>query len=142
MKTTEQLLADLSEAMGDKANLKAGATLPKDLVSAANSITELTARIAALESDKAKLTADVAAITKERDDAKAEVTKVNGDNATLKSEKTTVEAAVAKKVAELGLSDGGGKQPDAKSDEKLTATEKVMKAKGVKTLDELYALKK
>lgn len=147
MKTTETLLADIAALTGDKTKLKAGVNLPADLVSAANSIADLTAKIVALEGDKAKLAAgatlptdlvaaanSIATLTKERDEAKGQVTK-------LESEKTTFEKAVAAKVAELGLSDKGGKKDDSKSDAKLTVTEKVMKAKGVSTYAELLALK-
>lgn len=141
MKTTEQLLADIAALTGDASTLVAGATLPKDLVTAANAVATLTGENATLKSEKTKLTTDlatanatVASVTSERDTLKTE-------NATLKAEKTTFDNAVAKKVSELGLADKGGKKDDAKAGVKLTATEKVMQAKGVKTYAELLALK-
>jgi hypothetical protein len=149
-KSLDELLADLGLLTGDKAQLKAGAKLPENLVAAGNSIAELTARIVALEGDKAKLAAgatlptdlvtaanSIATLTKERDDAKGQVTKLEG-------EKKTVDEAVAAKVAALGISDKGGRKAEDvdAGGKKLTATEQVCKAKGVKTYAELLALKK
>lgn len=138
-KTLDELLADITAMTGDKGKLKAGANLPADLVTAANSIADLTAKITALEGEKGQLTADLATakqtigtVTKERDDAKASVTKLEG-------EKQTVEKAVAAKLVELGISDNGKVKTDPKAEAKMTATERVLAAKGVKTLAELEA---
>lgn len=132
MKTTEQLLGDIEALTGDNTKLVAGATIPKDLVTAANAVATLTAENATLKSDKTKLTTDLAA-------ANTSVTTLTTENAALKSEvtalkaeKKTLDEAVAAKVAELGFSDKGGDKNKAKAgDEKLTTTQKVLKAKGI-----------
>lgn len=132
MKTTEQLLADIGAHTGDKTKLAANATLPTDLVTAANTVATLTGENTALKSDKDKLTKDLATanaavttVTKERDEANAKVTKLEG-------EKKTVEEAVAAKLVELGISDGKKKGDEGKAGEaKLTKTQQCLKAKGL-----------
>ncbi len=94
---------EIAKLKGDSAKLVAGAALPTDLVSAANTID---------------------ALTKERD--------------TLKANSTSVEAAVAKEVAKLGLL-SGKPAPTGAPKGKLTMTEQVLAARGVKTLEELNA---
>jgi len=90
------LESDVAKLKGDNSKLVAGATLPTDLVSAANDIAALTKERDTLKAEKTTLDAavaanDIAALTKERD--------------TLKAEKTTLDAAVAAKVAALGIKD-------------------------------------
>ncbi len=99
------LTGEVAKLKGDATKLVAGATMPTDLVSAANTI---------------------ATLTKERDD--------------LKAGQSTLAVEVAKEVAKLGIV-GGGKKDAAKTEpgKKLTLTEKVLAAKGVKTLEELNA---
>ena len=143
-RTLDELISENAALTGDKAKLKTGATLPADLVGAANTIADLTARIVALEGDKTKLATgatmptdlvsagnSIASITKERDDAKAEVTKLTG-------EKKTVEQAVAAKLTELGITDKGAKiAKPGKADEKLSLTQQCLKANGHKTDEKL-----
>lgn len=101
---------------GDKAKLVAGATLPADLVTAANSIFTLTAELEAvnqkastLEGDKTKLVAgatlptdlvtaanSIATLTKERDDAKATIAAPAG----------AIQTAAAAKAAEITAAQG------------------------------------
>ena len=96
------LTSELAKVKGDSTKLAAGATLPTDLVSAANEIAQLKA-----------------------------------ENTQMKGEKVSVEAAVAKEVAKLGLV---SKKPDAAGGDAKkpqTLTEKVLALRGVKSLEEL-----
>lgn len=132
MKTTEQLLADNAALTGDVTLLVAGATLPKDLVTAANAVATLTGENATLKSDKTKLTTDLATANATVTTVTNENAALKAENATLKAEKKTVDEAVAAKVAELGLADKGAKNGEqAKGDVKLTTTQKILKAKGL-----------
>jgi hypothetical protein len=145
MKTTEQLLADITALTGDQTKLAAGVTLQTDLVTASNAVANLTAERDAARADVVKLTGDkaklaegatlptdlvaaansIANLTKQLADANAKV-------AGLEAAKQTVEQAVAAKLVELGVTDKGGKKDEKAKDggEKLTLTQKALKAKG------------
>jgi roadblock/LC7 domain-containing protein len=93
---------EIAKLKGDSTKLVAGATLPADLVAAANSIFSLTSEVA-----------------------------------TLKASAKTVDEAAAAKIVALGFTDSakkGGASDQAKKPQ--TLTEKVLEAKGCKTLDE------
>jgi len=95
---------EVAKLTGDKAKLVAGATLPTDLVSAANSIAALTT-----------------------------------ENATLKNNAKTVDEAAAAKIVALGFTDktkAGGADASKKPQ---TLTEKVLEAKGCKSIEDLNA---
>ena len=98
------LTGEVTKLKGDATKLVAGATIPTDLVSAANTI---------------------AALTKERDD--------------LKAGQSNLATEVAKEVAKLGIVGGTKEAAKTEPGKKLTLTEKVLAAKGVKTIDELNA---
>lgn len=97
------LTADVARLTGDKTKLVAGATLPTDLVSAANSL-------AAKDAEIAKLNAG----------------------------QTSVETAVAKEVAKLGLISKGN-DTKANDGKKLSLTEQVLKARGATSIPDLNA---
>lgn len=97
-----------------------------------------------LTSDLATARQTIATLTAERDAAKAsltaeqeKVTALNGEVTALKAEKQTLDSAVAKKVASLGIKDNSQAASETKpSDKKLTLTEKVLAAQGCKSLAE------
>jgi len=131
-------LAQLTALKGDTAKLAApGLSLPANLVEAANSIHGLTkerddfkGKFQTLTGDKSKLLAGATLPT--------DLVAAANEIATLKAEKISLDEAVAKKVAALGMVDTKDKKSG--SDEgakKPTLTEKLLAAKGVKSLEEL-----
>lgn len=105
---------------------------------------QLTAELATARESLKAATTQIAALTAERDAAKnqlaAEQEKVaalTGEMTALKAEKQTLDTAVAKKVATLGIKDNTQATSEAKpTDKKLSLTERVLAAQGCKTLAE------
>jgi hypothetical protein len=140
-------LAQLTTLKGDPTKLVAGATLPADIVSAANSIFTIAGerdsalnkltieqgKVVTLTGEKTQLSADLVT-------AKASIVSLTAERDTLKAEKTTLDAAVASKLAALGIVDNTkAKSTAAAGEKKPTLTEQVLAAQGCKTLAESEA---
>jgi hypothetical protein len=105
---------------------------------------DVIAQNAQLTADLAIAKQTIATLTAERDTAKASltaeqdrVTALTSEVAALKAEKQTLDTAVAKKVATLGIKDNAEATAETKpTDKKLTLTERVLAAQGCKTLAE------
>jgi hypothetical protein len=137
------VLAQLTTLKGDPTKLVAGAALPADIVSAANSIFTIAGerdsalnkltieqgKVVTLTGEKTQLAADLVT-------AKASIVSLTTECATLKAEKTTLDAAVASRLAALGIKDTAPKGQAIVPEKKLTLTEEVLKAQGCKTLAE------
>jgi len=116
----ERLTADLSAATAERDTLKASLTT------------------ANTERDTAK--AALQTVTAERDTLKTENQTLKAENTTLKAKEADFNKAVAGQVVKFGI-DNVAPKTDAASDKKLSATEKVLKAKGAASLTELAAKK-
>ncbi|MDE2100955.1 MAG: hypothetical protein KGL39_27155 [Patescibacteria group bacterium] len=103
-----RLDGEVAKLTGDKTKLVAGATIPTDLISAANTI---------------------AALTKERDDLKAE-------RDSLKGNAMTVDEAAAKKIVTLGFVSTEKKSDSDAAAKAKSLTDRVLEAQGCKTLAE------
>lgn len=122
-------------------------TLTAELTASRASLVTASASIATLTSERDAARTALAAVTGERDSVKTALASITGERDTLKAEnqklisdKLVFEAAVAAKVATLGIV----QKPDTKSDaspngKPLTITERILKAKGVSSLAELEA---
>jgi len=143
---------------GDKTKLVAGAILPTDLVSAANTIFNLTAeRDAArtsLQTEQTRANTLTGDKTQLKNGATLPVSLVEAANdihakgveiQNLKDAATTVDRAVAVKLAQFGIQPaaGGATQPGAAAGGTakyvFNPDAKILEARGVKTLDELNA---
>jgi chromosome segregation ATPase len=114
----------------------------------------LAADLSTLTAERDTLKASLATANTERDTAKAALQTVAAERDTLKTENQTLKAentalkgkesdfnkAVAGQVAKFGI-DNPAPKAEASSDKKLSATEKVLKAKGAASLAELAAKK-
>ena len=116
----ERLTAELSAATTERDTLKA-------IVAAANA-----------ERDAAK--AALKTVTAERDTLKTENQTLTAENDALKAKDSDFNKAVAGQGAKLGI-DNAAPKIEAAGDRKLSATEKVLKAKGAASLAELAAKK-
>lgn len=132
---------DQADILAQNAQLTADITLVRGQLTAANTqISALTGENTQLKADLAteklnhqKTVATVNALTSERDSLKSE-------NANLKAEKLAFESAVASKIASLGVIESPKTKETTKAGEKKpSVTEKILAAKGVKTLAELEA---
>jgi hypothetical protein len=105
---------------------------------------DVIAQNAQLTADLAAAKQTIATLTAERDTAKAsltaeqeKVTALASEVTALKAERQTLDAAVAKKVATLGIKDNAETSTETKlTDKKLTLTERVLAAQGCKSLAE------
>lgn len=97
------------------------------------------------ERDKARTdlttaNATIGTLTAERDAATGIVTKLTSEKATLEASQKDFDVKVAAALAKAGIRTTAVETGASKdSDKKLTATEKVLAANGVNTLDELQA---
>lgn len=152
-KSLDQLMQDIAALEGDKSKLTEGAKLPANMVEGANQIFKLSGELAtangqaaSLTGDKTKLVAganlptDLVTAANSIADLTAKLADANGKVTKLEGEKLTLDQAVAKEVAKLGIVPNGEKAGENKQAEKpLTATERVLAAHGCKTLAELEA---
>jgi chromosome segregation ATPase len=121
--------------------LAQNAKLTTDLATAQASIVTANTQISALTSENTTLKADKATLTTQLATANASLSTVTAERDSLKAEKTTVDAAAAKAVAKLGIDSPAGKS-DVKApadNKKLSFTDRILAAKGCKTLEELEA---
>jgi uncharacterized protein (DUF3084 family) len=122
------------------------------LEAARGEIVTLKAEKATLTGERDKAKGDLATVTTERDNAKAELVTEKGKVKTLEGEKATltqerdnykalsepVQKQLAAKLVEHGISTPGAKADEKANDgKKLTATEKLLASKGVKSLADL-----
>lgn len=129
--------ADQADILAQNAKLTTDLETSQTELGAANQrISALTTENTSLQAAEANyqtqigaIRADLTSITSERDSLKVELDR-------MKAEKATFDAAVASKVATLGIVEP--KKTQTKStDKKLTFTERVLAAKNAKSLEEL-----
>lgn len=120
-------------------------TLTESLKTANASLTTANSALAAMTGErdglKTKLaTAEgsVSALTSERDTLKADKATLEAENAKLKSEKESFDTKLASELAKHGIRKEALKTgAENKSDKPMTATEKLLAARGVSSIDEL-----
>lgn len=122
-------LPDQSDVLAqlETANKKV-TTLGNDLLTAKTTIGSLQGQVETLTGDKTKLTAGVI--------LPADLVSAANEIFTLKAEKQTLDAAVAKRLAALGIKDNPAATAKTQDEKKLTLTERVLAAQGCKTLAE------
>ena len=114
--------------------------LTADLATANTSLTTITGERDKARTDLATANTSITTLTTERDTAKAEVTRLKGENDKLTNDMKDFNARVAAEVAKKGIRSTAaetGTDNKAKEGEKLTATEKVLAAKGAASLADL-----
>lgn len=111
---------------------------------ATENIAKLTADLAAANEKLALLEANgesarnsIAVISQERDAAVTERNVIKAENEKLSADMEDFNRKVAAKVAELGISKTAVSAPPVPASVKLTATEKVLEARGVTSLNDL-----
>ena len=146
MDDQKDILAQVTALKGDASKLTAGATVPTDLVSAGNAIFQLTAQKTEAEGKLTSANETITKVTGERDTANGQVTTITKDrdaltieNDKLKADMTDFNKKVATELAKHGIKTDATKPVQNDSGKKLTATEQLLAAKGVSSLDELVA---